>query len=358
MSDKRVFIVAGGTGGHLYPGIALARELRQASCPVTFIVRRGDLGKAALEREGFPIQELTGQGFPRRFSWQGFLFPFKLAAGFWQAFFLLLRKRPEIVVGMGGYLSFPVLLAARICAVKTLIHEQNVIPGVANRLLGFFVDSIAVSFSESRSHFFGDKTWVSGLPVRADIGTVDREEARRRLGLDEKTKTFLVFGGSQGAHRLNAVLPESFHLVAETNPAFQVLHVTGDKDHAGVQEVYRRLPIRSVVLPYCHEMPEAYGAADLVICRSGASTVAELLLACRPAILIPFPFATAAHQLHNAELLERQGHSKIWLEKDLDAKRLAERLLRFLREPVTCARPRAQTPAARELAGYIQGKLL
>lgn len=328
-------VVAGGTGGHLYPGIALARALRAAHPPweVLFVVRRGDLGREALQREGFGVQEISGQGLPRAMNARVFTFPFRFLAGCRQAWAVVRRRRPRAVIGMGGYLSFPVLLAAHWQRIPTFIHEQNVLPGLANRILGRWANAVAVSFPDSARHFRARRIWVSGLPVRREIGRVSPAEGRKAFGLDAERLTVLIFGGSQGAHRMNETLLEAWKRLAWQFNRFQVLHVAGPRDQAAIEAAYRSLPVKAVVLGYCHDMPSAYAAADLVICRAGASTVAELLAAERPSILIPFPYASGNHQLYNAKVLEADGLGEILPEKDLNPERLGDRLQALLSQP-------------------------
>jgi UDP-N-acetylglucosamine--N-acetylmuramyl-(pentapeptide) pyrophosphoryl-undecaprenol N-acetylglucosamine transferase len=311
----RILIAAGGTGGHLYPGIALARAL--SGHEIIFVVRRGDLGREILQKEGFPVKEIAGQGLPRTFSLRAFCFPFNFIRGWWEAWHLLRDLRPDFVVGMGGYLSFPVIVTAHRLGMRTLLHEQNVLPGLANLWLARWADSIAVSFQESLAHFSVGKTWVSGLPIRADIGTIDSRKARQDFGLDSAEPTFLVFGGSQGARHLNEMCLEAFKSLASEQLRFQVLHITGPQSFESIRSGYAPLPMRSVVLPYCHAMAAAYAAADWVVCRAGASTIAELIAARRPSTLVPYPYASNNHQVYNAKVLSAAGVAIVILEKDL-----------------------------------------
>ena len=326
-----VMIVAGGTGGHLYPGVALGRALAQRGWAVAFIVRPTDLGREELEREKFAVHFVSGQGMPRRASLKAFQFPLRLAQGFGQTRRLLMDHRPDVVVGMGGYLSFPVLLTARLMGIPTMIHEQNFFPGVANRFLARYVDSVAVSFEESLAYFPKKKAWVSGLPVRQEIGRVSKPDARRRFGLNADGFTCLIFGGSQGAHRLNDIIVEAWKRLSGV--MMQVIHITGKTDHAAIERAYGALPFCAVVLPYCQDMPSAYAAADLVICRSGASTVMELAAAQRPSILIPYPHASGNHQWFNAQLLAKRGVAEVIEEKDLESGSLAQRIKTLIEQP-------------------------
>src|SRR5579872_1381165 len=324
---RLVMIVAGGTGGHLYPGIAVAQALVRKSIStatpirIAFVVRSGDLGRDILQREGFDVHDLPGQGFPRKLSFNGFMFPIRFFQGFKAALDLTRLTKPDFVLGMGGYLSFPVLLAAKWRGIRTMVHEQNMLPGLANKGLSRIVDSVAVSFPESVKHFPPSRTWGARLPIREAIRPEEATQARGRLGLSPHLRALLVFGGSQGAHRLNQVIVESWKLLGRQMDLWQVLHIAGRADEAALIEAYRSLGLASRVLAYSHDMATLYAAADLVICRSGASTVAELLAVQRRAILIPFPHATADHQFFNAQVLQKRGLASIVLEKELTPER-------------------------------------
>lgn len=369
-SSPLVLIVAGGTGGHLYPGIAVARALtRKPAVPAVsiraaFVVRSGDLGRDILRREGFEVYDLPGQGLPRKLSLHGLTFPIQLFRGFKEAGHLMKSVKPDFVLGMGGYLSFPALIAARWRKIPTMIHEQNVLPGLANKMLGRMVDSVAVSFPESARHFPAPKTRVAGLPIRDDMQPGDAGQARARLGLSPDLRTLLVFGGSQGARRLNQVVVETWRLLGRQTDSWQVIHVTGSADGSAVADAYRNLGLTSRVLAYSHEMPTLYAAADLVICRSGASTVAELLAVHRRAILIPFPHATADHQFFNAQVLEKRGWASIILEKDLTPERLGREVTDLmganrsqLPDAPSVLSEESEKTAADRIAGFIRARL-
>jgi UDP-N-acetylglucosamine--N-acetylmuramyl-(pentapeptide) pyrophosphoryl-undecaprenol N-acetylglucosamine transferase len=349
MSQRRALFVAGGTGGHLYPAVAVARELVKASSgepfEVRFAVRRGDLGHEILEKEGFQVIPLEGQGMPRTMSFAWLSFASKVLRGFWQADRAIQSFAPHVVVGMGGYLSFPVLVAAKRRGLPALIHEQNVVPGVANRLLSRWVDSVAVSFEASVKRFPAGKTWISGLPVREEIGRVEPRDGRARLGLAPDRFTFLVFGGSLGAQRLNQSLLEVWPEMPAAD-RWQVVHITGAKDFERVRKRYSNLGVTACVLPYCHRMADAYAAADFVICRAGASTIAELLVSGRRALLVPFPFASADHQLYNAQVLKERGQAEILQERQWTT----ESVRRILANALSAPAPKAASPPANDAA--------
>lgn len=336
---RRALIVAGGTGGHLYPAIAIAKELQSSSTPgstpweILFVVRAGDRGKEILRRENFSVAELPGQGLARTPSLSWFVFPFKVLFGFIGAFQLIRSMKPKVVLGMGGYLTFPVLLAARCCGVRAIVHEQNVHPGLANRLVARFASGIALSFDESRSFFPLGKAWVSGLPVRRPIGEVLPEVGRAAFNLPEQVLTFLVFGGSQGAHHLNVRIIEAWRELMSHSGRFQVIHISGENDFEYLKMTYRGFAFKSLVMPYCHQMAEAYAAADVVISRAGASTVAELIAARRPSVLVPYPHASNDHQTLNAQVLASRGLAQLILERNLTPETLSKALLPYLLAP-------------------------
>lgn len=363
MTRKLAVIAAGGTGGHLYPAIATARELRKDSAwSVTFVVRSGDKGRSTLEQEGFSYVELAAEGMPRQLFGRWPIFMVKLIWGFLQALRLLRQQPPHVVVGMGGYVSVPVIVAARLLRIPTVVHEQNVRPGLANRWLGRWADEVAVSFPESIGAFPKGKAGVAGNPVRGDVGAADREKARAAWEFDQKFFTVLVFGGSQGARRLNELVLEALRWLSSETPALQALHISGPDHFEKVRDAYRALPFKAVVLPYCEEMAQAYAAADLVICRSGASTVSELVAARRPSFLVPYPHATDRHQQANAEVLKQQGIAEVFDEEKLTGQELAVRLRMYLHHPDLLSRltvgfskrPPAHS-AADELARRIRG---
>jgi len=331
MSRSLALIVAAGTGGHLYPGIAVARAIRKKpDWDVLFVVRDGDMGKTLLEREGWRVESIAGQGMPRGISWKWLTFPFRLMGGVFQSLRLLRRVRPTVVIGMGGYLSFSAIGMARLLGIRTLIHEQNVLPGLTNRIVARWADSIAVSFPESESYFPSKKVWVSGLPLRAEIVSRDRAEARRAFGLQPTLPTVLVFGGSLGAHKMNQVALQTWKRLEQERLSFQVLHITGPNDFTEMQSAYKELSIPVHVLAYSHDMPSAYAAADVIVCRAGASTIAELCMVEKPAILVPYPFAAEDHQLFNAEVLMKRFVAEVILDKDLEPEVLSKRLRPYL----------------------------
>lgn len=324
--NKKIIIAAGGTGGHLYPGLMLARELKKRGADTLFIIRSADPAKNILENEKVSYSEIPIRGMPRKMSLQFFTFIYRLIRSFFLSVKLLREACPDAVVGMGGYISFPVVIAAVYTGIPVLIHEQNYIPGFSNRLLSYVTGTVALSFDASIKYFRRMKTVVTGNPVRSELFDVEPSAAYAALNLDPSRFTVLVFGGSQGASGLNRITAESLAHLAHVKDKIQFIHLSGVKDVKWVTDEYNNRGFKSRVFDYMHEMGTTLAAADLVICRSGATTVAELALLKKKAILVPYPHATADHQWYNASLLAATGQAEVIREKDLTPSLLAERI--------------------------------
>ncbi|MBC7336040.1 MAG: UDP-N-acetylglucosamine--N-acetylmuramyl-(pentapeptide) pyrophosphoryl-undecaprenol N-acetylglucosamine transferase, partial [Clostridia bacterium] len=245
---------------------------------------------------------------------------------------ILHRFRPQVVIGTGGYVCAPVILAASLAGIPTLLHEQNALPGLTNRLLASFTSGVCLTFPEAAVRFPpGTRTHLTGLPVREEIWRWTREEAAARLGLDARKKTILAVGGSLGARRLNEAML-AVHRRWQGNAAVQILHVTGEGDYARFREMVQAAgidPVKSgniTIVPYLHEMPLALALADLVVGRAGATFLAELTAKGLAAILIPYPYAAENHQEHNARSLFRAGACELILDRELTPERLQQRV--------------------------------
>ena len=327
----RIVIAAGGTGGHLYPGIAVARRFA-ARCPgtdVLFVGHRGGLEERLLPREGFQlvtvtVRALQGQSRVAQARALG-----ALGLGTLQALRLLWRVHPHLVVGAGGYVMGPVVLAATLLRVPRVLMEQNLVPGLTVRSLARFAQLVFISFPESAASLPGRPVEYTGTPVREEIcqiGVAEPREADGELHL-------LVFGGSQGAHRLNQAMMQAAPWLAAHQPRLCLVHQTGLADAAAVTQAYAQAGLRAEVLPFLHDMADRYRWADLVLCRAGASTLAELTTCGKPAILVPYPYAADDHQRHNAMALQRQGAAQVILDAELTGVRLYEVLEPLLRKP-------------------------
>jgi UDP-N-acetylglucosamine--N-acetylmuramyl-(pentapeptide) pyrophosphoryl-undecaprenol N-acetylglucosamine transferase len=304
-----VLFAGGGTGGHLYPGIAMAGELQKADprISVSFAGTASGIESTEVPRLGYRLHHLPSRGLKRGRSLRELLANIGVLADFASALLksatLIRRERPDVVVGTGGYVSAPVLLAAQLMGRKTLIQEQNAFPGLTTRLLAHRATELHLSFAESRRFFgAGASVFVTGNPARS-FSPQEPGPARRMFGLDPSRPTLLVFGGSRGARSINsAMLGFLPRLSGKVNLIWQ----TGALDFPRVREGFA--PSDSLwAAPYIEDMGPAYAAADLVVCRSGASTLAELTNLGKPSILVPYPYAAADHQRHNALALVKAG---------------------------------------------------
>lgn len=316
---RRAAIAAGGTGGHFYPGLVLAQTLRARGWQPLLIVRRGDPALPVLEREGIAAVEIDLRGLPRRLSLNAPLFFLKLARSLLMMRRILKDFHPDVVVGMGGYLTFPAVTGATIRGIPCAVHESNSVLGLANRISCFF--GAKLFWGLPPAHGSGR---ITGTPIRPALHQRGQPQAARRsLGLEETRLTVLVFGGSQGARQINRQVPRALKALAQTAPdRIQTLHLSGSRE-AEAEEVkasYAGAPMLSLVLPFLESMESAYAAADLVICRAGAGTLAELAAQGKPAVLIPYPDAAAGHQKINARVLEKAGAAALILEPELPTK--------------------------------------
>jgi UDP-N-acetylglucosamine--N-acetylmuramyl-(pentapeptide) pyrophosphoryl-undecaprenol N-acetylglucosamine transferase len=316
----------------VFPGIAVAEELRRAhpDAEILFVGTRRGVESHAVPDAGFPLRLVTGRGLPRRAWWR---WPLALLAtlwGFLQAWRLVAKFRPDVVLGTGGYVSGPVVLAAWLLGRPVLLQEQNSIPGLTNRWLSRLAREVHISFTESRSYFpRSDHLKLTGNPVRAFILGGDRRQALADFGLQESKPTVFVFGGSRGAHRINeAALEAMRRLKGRVEVQFVVQTGRDDYEWARGEVEKEQLPAR--VLPFINQIQQAYAAADLVVCRSGAMTLAEIAACGTPAILVPYPYAAYNHQVVNAENLVERGAASLVLDRELSGERLAREIARLI----------------------------
>jgi len=325
----RVLIAGGGTGGHLYPGIAVARELlrRDPKADVTFVGTAAGIESRVLPREGFTLDVirsggLKGKSIADRLRGVSLL-PLSIA----DAWSIVSARRPQVVIGVGGYSSGPVVLVAALRGVATMVLEQNAVPGLTNRLLARFVRAAAVTYDSTRS-FFGEKAVVSGNPVRPEFFDIAGPSARKADANDGSAVVrVLVFGGSQGAHAINVAMVAAAPELAAGGTPLRLTHQTGERDVEMVRAGYRAAGIQADVEPFFFDMGRRLGDADLIVCRAGATTLAEVAAAGRPAILIPLPTATDDHQRKNAEALAAAGAADVLLQRDATGSELARRIL-------------------------------
>jgi UDP-N-acetylglucosamine--N-acetylmuramyl-(pentapeptide) pyrophosphoryl-undecaprenol N-acetylglucosamine transferase len=320
-----VLIAGGGTGGHLYPGIAVARALlaRVPEAQVGFVGTSSGIESRVVPREGFTLEVIRSAGLKGKSPGSLLRGLGLLPLSAIDAWRVISRRRPDVVIGVGGYSSGPVVALAALRGVPTLLMEQNAVPGLTNRLLARLVRAAAVTYEESVATF-GRKSFVAGNPVRPEFL---REEAYAAHGSPPGAARVLVFGGSQGAHAINVAMVEAAPRLAAAAPPVAVTHQSGERDVAMVRDGYRRAGLEARVEPFLFEMGREMRSADLVVCRSGATTLAELTALGRPSILIPFPGATDDHQRRNAEALVRAGAARMIDQRELTGDRLAADVL-------------------------------
>jgi len=328
----KAMIAGGGTGGHVFPGIAVAEALLQVhpNAEVVFVGGRRGLEAIAVPEAGMRIRFITTRAFPRRAWWR---WPLALAAnaiGLLQAIWVVMSERPDVVLGTGGYVSGPVALAAWMLGRPLLLQEQNSIPGRANRWLSRLADEVHLSFVEARSYFpRKDHLKVSGNPIRAHILSGDRATAFETFGLTSGRPTVFIFGGSLGAHRINEAALEAMKLLKGRVDVQWILQ-TGREDFDQAKAIAAREQLDARIMAFLREIHLAYAAADLVVCRSGAMTLAEIACCGTPAILVPYPHAAHNHQVVNASNLVERGAAAMILDRELTGERLAREIAHWL----------------------------
>ncbi len=333
MPDRCVLLACGGTGGHIFPAFSVAEELKKKypALRLVYVCGNKDIENAIFRMiSGEKVIPVESAPFRGGYSLFSPAFLLKLLQGFRQSYKILRTEKPSIVVGFGGHFSFPVILAARCLGIKTVIHEQNVMPGFANKVLMRFADAVALSFEETRAylapHRFMKRT---GNPIRASIEKDCREEALKFFGFSPEKVTVLVLGGSQGAESINTVFLESLaKLPVELRSSLQAVHLTGKMSTALAEEACAKEGVFSRAFSFFERMDLVYGAADFALGRAGATFLAEAKAKQTPAILVPYPFA-GGHQLLNARAFLESGNSWVIEQKDLSAEMLAPVLKKF-----------------------------
>lgn len=329
-----LMIAGGGTGGHIYPAIAIAQEFlaRDAARRAVFVGTEYGLEKTIVPRAGFPLEFISVGGLKGKGPVDLVKNLARLPLGFIQAWRLIGKHHPDVVLGVGGYSSGPVLLAARLRGVPTMIHEQNAFPGLTNRLLAKVVKAVAVAFADAAPRLKRKDAVVTGNPIR-------REFFERQARVPVLNKRLLIFGGSQGSRILNTAMTGALLFLARLKGRLEIVHQTGPKELETVQTAYKASAFDDArVVPYLDPIVDEIAAADLVVCRAGAMTIGELAAVGRAAILVPFAAATNNHQELNARVVEQAGGAIVITESQLSPERLALAVAEVINDPDRAAR--------------------
>lgn len=331
----KLAFVLGGTGGHLFPALSVAEELKEHIPELEFLFV--STSKQWIEdkvlRRGFSFASIPARG------WDRISLPVVLSSfhsnsqGFISSFSLLKKFGPRAVIGMGGYVSGPLIAASRLLRIPILLHEQNFLPGLTNRLLSPWAEEVEIAFPESSKFFPRSRSHLVGNPLRKEVYTTTREEGIKRLELNPDKGTLLIIGGSQGAESINR---EIAHFLSEYKGIFrewQIIHISGEGDFPFLRQFYAHRGLETKLFPFLEDMGSAYGASNLVISRAGALTVSELSARGLPAILLPYPYASNNHQYYNARWLEKRKGAVIVTEEERSKGKLKSILKEFLFHP-------------------------
>jgi UDP-N-acetylglucosamine--N-acetylmuramyl-(pentapeptide) pyrophosphoryl-undecaprenol N-acetylglucosamine transferase len=329
----RCVIAGGGTGGHLFPGMAIAEAFieREEGNKVLFIGTERGIEAKVLPGGRFPLRMIKAKPIKGKSFGSQLKAIWSLPVAISEAFSVLKEFQPHLVLGVGGYASGPALMAAFLLGIKRAIHEQNVVPGMTNRILKWFSQQIFVSFEEAREYFPDGKTVVTGNPIRKGFFTSLKQG---KEGMRKKDRfTLLIFGGSTGAHRINQAMIEGLNHLQEIRSSLTVIHQTGKEDLDFVSKGYQEKGFDALVRPFFDDMGTYYQISDLIICRSGASTVAELAICGKAALLIPYPYAAHRHQWINAKKLVDLGAARMMLDEEVNGQSLAQIILHLYGHP-------------------------
>lgn len=329
----KVIFAGGGTGGHIFPAIAMANELkkRYPDAQIVFVGTKRGLETEVIPEFGFKIYFISVRGIKRKLNRELFLFPYYLAKSLFQSNSILRNINPDVVVGTGGYVSWPLVFLAAWKNIPTAIQEQNSYPGLSTRLLSFFVDKVFIAYPDSINYFLKKSNLkICGNPVREDISFGEKELALKEFGLEQDKKTLFIFGGSQGSKVINQAILDGLDLL-EKKRDLQIIWQTGKDDFPKIKNITGQREITLRIFPFIDDMRKTYAVSNLIVSRSGALTLAEILCCAKPSILIPYPFAAADHQRYNAEFLEKNGAAMVILQKDLNGEKLANLILDLLK---------------------------
>ncbi len=332
LTNIRLLVTGGGTGGHLFPGIALAQAVIQtnADSEVMFIGTERKVDKNSLANLGFKTTTIRCQGIKGKSVSQILSALIQLPIGLFEAMKIIRQFKPDLVFGVGGYVTGPVIVAARLLGVATCIHEQNTVPGLANKILGRIVNRVFVSLPGSEKYFPARKTILSGNPIRSNLLAKAKEDKQHQPA---NQATILILGGSQGARRLNSlVLEAAKQCLVNLTPIPEIIHQTGEADEEQAKKVYAELGMHARVDAFISDMAEVYSQADLIVSRAGATTLAEIMVFGKPAILVPFPYAADNHQEKNGRILVNSGGCMMFRQSELTGEKLGNEISRLLND--------------------------
>jgi UDP-N-acetylglucosamine--N-acetylmuramyl-(pentapeptide) pyrophosphoryl-undecaprenol N-acetylglucosamine transferase len=332
----RIIISGGGTGGHIYPGVAIGKKIleKMPDAKILFVGSKNGLEKKLVPREGFDIKYITVEGLNKKFTIKKIGSFFKVFKGYFQSLNIIKEFKPDIVVGTGGYVCGPVVLAASMKNIPTLIHEQNAFPGMTNKMLSRFVSKIAINFKESEEYFPKNKVVYTGNPIRSQFTKTDKAKSRIDMKFDINKPLLLVVGGSRGARNINNAVVNIIPQLMQSG--IQLLFITGENEYENVKTKLKsiNMDINSLkgikIIPYCFNMDEAMAACDLIISRAGATVLSEITALGIPSILIPSPFVANNHQEYNARAIERNGAAIVITESQLESDILREQVINII----------------------------
>jgi UDP-N-acetylglucosamine--N-acetylmuramyl-(pentapeptide) pyrophosphoryl-undecaprenol N-acetylglucosamine transferase len=333
----KLVIAGGGTGGHLFPALALVEEFkrRDVSTEIIFIGGRRGLEEKVIPEYGYELELLDVESLKKRQGLNRLRAIYKAIKGTFKALGILRKIRPDGVIGSGSYSSGPVVLAARLLGIKTMILEQNALPGLTNRLLGRIVDRVYTAFEQACGYFPPGSTVLAGNPIRRGIMQVEEEKA------PNGKFNLLVFGGSQGATTINAAFLDATEYLTDIWNSLRVIHQTGMEGYDAAKAAYRRKGLKVELLRFIDDMAKAYASADLVVCRAGATSIAEMTALGLAAILVPYPFSTDDHQEVNARYLAERGAAVMIKQEELTGSTLASAIRRFFEDRAELERVKA-----------------
>jgi len=338
-----ILIVTSGTGGHVYPGIAVADELKQNNYNPVFVINKSNLTAFNIvKKSNYEYKNLNfASPAIRKLSLALLLFPFKLIKALFESNKILNELKPKVVVGMGAYLEVPVVLTAKLKKIPVLLHEQNAVAGVANKFLAAYANKIAISFQISQKYFQKTKQKViyTSNPVRKDLFGISRQQAAEKLNLNPNVFTVFVFGGSLGAKKLNSITVSAAEILYDKyKDKIQFIHITGKNNYIETKLVYDKINYKKYIVDYMHDIGNAYASCDMVIARAGAGTVKEVELYGLKGIFVPYPYATENHQLLNAQTVCKKGFLEVIEEKNLTKEDIINFVDKNINTPVNIER--------------------